>query len=316
MEGAFSFTLILSGEALAAETSPEESAQAALASAFTLHAGADKSHSTIRLSPFFALLETSARRSAVLTAGVDTALSAAQNLLPESHPQAVEDERRITALRTVNLLLLKVQNEKSLPADIQLAVNDAAKRVSRALQSSHLLFQLEAAHSHIQGSDTRDVRGDTSADLMFCQRLVAAVYLAERDEQGSAIFKRMESLAWKLLQSMYRVEKIAKTARDALRADAREHLSVQCGEVCPACDADVPLVAIGADGVTRCRTGHIWSRCSVTWKPLGEVRSRTCIGCNRKAYPVSLGEEGSQLLNEALNTSRHCITCGAPWTIL
>ncbi|CEH12160.1 hypothetical protein CBOM_00165 [Ceraceosorus bombacis] len=315
MEGAVNFTLVLSGEALSTKLSPEESAQAALASAFAFCDESEQLHSIIRLSPFCALLGSSPRRSALISAGVDVALSAAQNLLREDDSQAAEDEKRVVALRAVNLLFLKMKNEKPLPADLQLAVDHATQRINLTLQSSHVLAQLEAAHSHIQGHDAQNLGDSTSEDLMFCQRLVAAVYLAERDEQGSAVFKRMENLAWKLLRSMYPVEKVAETARDALRADAREHLSVQCGESCPACDADVPLVAIGGDGVTRCRTGHIWSRCSITWKLLGEARSKTCVGCNRKAYPISLDEGGSELLNQALRIFKHCITCGAPWTI-
>lgn len=192
----------------------------------------------------------------MLATCIDFALSTAQSLLPDGDAQTLNDGGVILALRALNLLLqtlqvrigvwlnarlltlnadplpsLVYQAGKTISEDVKSRLEDAVRRVSRALQSLHLLFQLEAAYSYLQGVDVEKLQDDPSEDVMYCQRLIASVYLAKKEESsrtgaaaaaGSALLEKMERLAWKLLRCLYRPEEVAQTARDALRADVRE----------------------------------------------------------------------------------------------
>lgn len=85
-------------------------------------------------------------------------------------------------------------------------------------------------------------------------------------------------------------------------------------DLCPACRAPVSLSQDISQA--RCPNGHLWKRCSLTLEVLGDLNSRSCMTCNRKAiHNIVPRSDQNDLRNQLLTACKVCYYCLGAWSL-
>lgn len=107
------------------------------------------------------------------------------------------------------------------------------------------------------------------------------------------------------------------SAADRLLSNASERSSgaIATDENCAACDSQLSLSWEEQRqdfGWTRCQSGHVWPRCSVSLETISDREVRVCSGCWAKALlPKWKGDWQTTMLQSA----EGCMYCGSLWIV-